>query len=303
MEKEKVLNQEMQSHINPLIERELLKTLGQFFNEIDVAFDNVERDVVNKLHKFLKTLDNIDNMTHFVKTTFPILKSCEDKISYIMTSKRKLKSSDYDFMNDICLFNDILNFGCFSSENKGTKKSLVKYLYNIYMSVFILNFGVAGDNSNIDLFTQQISQFMKSIQDKMEQDKMEQNKVKQEKMEQNKNKMKQEQNKIAKNSAPELGGMGNLLNSLMSNQGIMSLATDLSKDIEKENIDPMLLLSSLMSGRPDSRIESLVSNITEKIETKINNGELDKTQLEQQANTMLNSINSGNLGEMFSKLN
>jgi hypothetical protein len=287
-------------HINPLIENELLKTLGQFFNEIDLVFDNVDKNVVGKLYKFLESLQDVSNMKDFVKTSVPILKKYEEKISYITTSKKKIKSSDYDFLNEIKLFNDILDFSVFACENKGTKKSIVKYLYNIYMSIFILSFGVASDG-NVDTFAKEISQFMKGIQDRIINEEIEKEEQKQQRQQR-----KMEGVQLPRSLPTQLptqmdvGGMGNLLNSLMSNGDIMSLATDLSKDIERENIDPMMLLSSLMSGRPDSKVQNLVSNITNKIETKINNGEIDKTQLEQQANTVLNSLqNSGDFGKMF----
>jgi hypothetical protein len=310
---EKELDQDQvpkESHINILVEKELLKTLGQFFNEIDLVFDNVDKNVVEKLHEFLSSLENIDNMKSFVKDTVPNLKQYEEKISYIMTSKQKIKSSDYDFLNEIKLFNDMLDFSVFASENKGTKKSIVKYLYNIYMSVFILSFGIASDG-NIDSFTQQISQFMNGIQERMLEEQKEQQRQQERKVQREQTRVSQVRTSqvsqgtqgTGTQSSQGMAGMGNLLDSLMSNGDIMSLATDLSKDIERENIDPMMLLSSLMSGRPDSRVQSLVSNITNKIETKINNGEIDKTQLEQQANTVLNSIqNSGDLGKMFGNL-
>jgi len=75
------------------------------------------------------------------------------------------------------------------------------------------------------------------------------------------------------------------------------LATDLSKDIQDQKIDPMMLLSSIMSGKPNDTIKNLVSNITNKIESKINNGEIDKTIFEQQAKNIINSVQNSN-GDM-----
>lgn len=86
-------------------------------------------------------------------------------------------------------------------------------------------------------------------------------------------------------------GFGNVLQSLMGNQEIMSLASDLSRDIQSQNLDPMALLSSMMSGKPNGAIEDLVNNITGKIEEKINNGDIDKNLLESQAQSILNNIN------------
>jgi hypothetical protein len=93
---------------------------------------------------------------------------------------------------------------------------------------------------------------------------------------------------------------GNLLESLMQNGDIMSLATDLSRDIQSENLDPMTLLSSMMSGKPDNKIQKLVENITSKIETKINSGEIDQNVLEQQAQSILSTVQ--NTGGDFQKM-
>jgi hypothetical protein len=86
----------------------------------------------------------------------------------------------------------------------------------------------------------------------------------------------------------------------MQNGDIMNLATELSKDIQSENLDPMTLLSSMMSGKPDNKIQKLVENITSKIETKINSGEIDQNVLEQQAQSILSTVQ--NTGGDFQKM-
>ena len=44
----------------------------------------------------------------------------------------------------------------------------------------------------------------------------------------------------------------------------------------------------------EENIQNLVSNITNKIESKINNGEIDKTVFEQQAKNIINSVQDSN---------
>jgi hypothetical protein len=90
----------------------------------------------------------------------------------------------------------------------------------------------------------------------------------------------------------------------MQNGEIMNLATDLSRDIQSQNIDPMMLLSSIMTGKPDDRVQNLITNISSKIETKINSGEIDKDILEQQAQTILSSVqgSNGDVTKMFGGL-
>jgi hypothetical protein len=305
---EKVNNK---TRINPLVEDELFAILNRFFNEIDLVFDYIDRDIVHKLNRYLKSLSNINNVEIFVTETTDILKKYGDSITKIVTTKRKLKTSDFDFMNDIVLFQGILDFSNFKQENKNTKRSLVKYLYNIYMSVFILNFSLQS-NGNIDVFTQQMTDFVKDIQERQKKEEQERQIKEQEKQK----KLERLPQQIRPtnilmnstvNSIPQMpagmGDFGNLLGTLMQNDEIMSLATDLSKDIQGENLDPMLLLSSIMSGKPDDRVQSLISNISSKIETKINNGQIDKEILEKQAQNIMNSVGkSGDFANMFTNL-
>ena len=271
---------EMQKYIfeNSNIENELLKTLGKFFNEIDLVFDNIDKQKVSKLQKYLGSLKDSTNLKTFVKETILALETYDKDISYIMTTRNKIKTSEYSFLNNVTLFDNILCFSCFSNENKNTKRSIVKYLYNIYMSVFILNFGLI-DNINIDSFTTHLSNFLSGINLDEEVITI------------------SSKNKIKQNPKQNVNGSNiNLLESLMGNSDIMNLATDLSKDIQDQKIDPMMLLSSIMSGKPNDMIQNLVSNITNKIESKINNGEIDKTMFEQQAKNIINSVQNSNGG-------
>ena len=292
--------------VNPMIESELKKTLSGFFNEIDLVFDYVNKSIVQRLYKFLKGLNNSEKTRSFITNTLPILKKYETEISHVVTTRNKIRTNDLEFLNNIVLFDNILDFNVFSSENKNTKRSIIKYLYNIYMSIFILNFGLVSDN-NVDEFTQQLSLFVSSMQKRIEEEKVTvidtidtidtKNKV-------------NSRRPIPGNSSnlinpinssnPTNQNFGNLLQSLMQNGDIMNLATELSKDIQSENLDPMTLLSSMMSGKPDNKIQKLVENITSKIETKINSGEIDQNVLEQQAQSILSTVQ--NTGGDFQKM-
>ena len=304
--------------INPMIESELKKTLSGFFNEIDLVFDYVDKSIVQRLYKFLKGLNNSENVRKMVTNTLPILKKYETEISHVVTTRSKIRKNNLEFLNNIVLFDDILDFNVFSSENKNTKQSIIKYLYNIYMSIFILNFGLVSDNK-IDEFTQELSSFVSSIQKRIEQEKTDttdmtdmtdtidtKNKVNS-KRSNPINSLNPRSNQNFGNLSNSLNpinssnqNFGNLLESLMQNGDIMNLATELSKDIQSENLDPMTLLSSMMSGKPDNKIQKLVENITSKIETKINSGEIDQNVLEQQAQSILSTVQ--NTGGDFQKM-
>jgi len=280
-----------------LIRDELLKVLTRFFNEIDLVFDYIDKKVVENLHNFLKSLSDENNLKRFTNETIDILQSYEQNISYITNSKGKIKTLQYNFLNNIILFDGILNFKVFVNENKNTKRSIVKYLYNIYMSVFILNFGIGNETLNT---------FFNGIQDRILKEKKEFNTNSQgdgnlvtSVMKNNMETMPGMPGMSGMSGMP--GNFGNLIQSFMGNTDIMKLATDLSKDIESQNLDPMMLLTSMMSGKPNKRVQDLVENISNKIESKINNGEINKDILEEQAKNILNTVNipGNNMFNMF----
>lgn len=289
----------LDDHINPMIASELIKSLTKFFNEIDLVFDYVDKSIVGKLEKFLGSLSNPSNMKLFVEETVPILKAHEDNISKVI-AKKKARTTEFDFLNDIVLFNGLLKFDVFKNENKNTKLSLVKYLHTIYMSVFVLHFGmVSGD---VDSLTHHLSGFVKGIQDRMLEESSSQQVSRKDKKQNNSPPL----SSLPKSPLPPSSGpnFGNLMESLMQNNDIMNLATDLSRDIQNQNLDPMMLLSSIMSGKPNETVQNLVSNITNKIESKINNGEIDKSMLEEQAQSIMNTVqnSNGDIQKMFGNL-
>jgi hypothetical protein len=86
------------------------------------------------------------------------------------------------------------------------------------------------------------------------------------------------------------GNFGNVFKSLMENKEIMNIASDLTRDIQAENIDPISLLTSFMSGKRDEKLEGLVNNISTKLQEKINTGKIDKGVLEKEAENILNKF-------------
>jgi hypothetical protein len=282
------IENQQNSSLHLMVETELKTNLEKFFNEIDLAFDYVPKSDVEKLNTFLKGLCN-DNITKFTTEILERLKPYETKLSYIVMSKTKLKSSHFAFLNEIVLFNDILNFNVFTNENKNTKRTIVNYLYNMYMSSFVLQSGFV-DISNVQDFAKQINQFVSNL-------KIQNEKVLEVAPLDKKAPLPGDLGNILSNMSGGIGGggiggggFGNVLQSLMGNKEIMNLASDLSKDIQSQNLDPMALLSSMMSGKPNSAIENLVSNITGKIEEKINNGDIDKDLLQSQAQSILKEL-------------
>jgi hypothetical protein len=93
-------------------------------------------------------------------------------------------------------------------------------------------------------------------------------------------------------------GIERVFGSLLQNNALMNMATELTKDLQESNVDPMVIMSSLIGGKPNAEVNKLVGNITKKLEQKINSGEINKQELETQAKSMMNAIQSSELGQM-----
>ena len=85
----------------------------------------------------------------------------------------------------------------------------------------------------------------------------------------------------------------------------MNIANELSSEIQSLNIDPMMMMTSLMSGNiNDNKLGSLLTSISGKITQKINSGAIDKNVLEEQAGTFMQNIASNkNLMSFAQNLN
>ena len=257
------------------IKESLVKLLNSFFNEIDLVFDYVPKPIVKNLMTFLKELENPESLKNFInKTTITLKPFSESLYKY----NGKVKNSDLDFLNNIILFDDLLNFSVFTNENKNTKKSIVKYLYNIYISVNILNVNLEMDQDLKDQIQEFIKRGNKQNKQNKENDLTDLTDL---------TNLVVDQKNILKN--PKIPNP-NIFESLLQNKQLMSLANDLSSHIQEQNIDPMAIISSMMSGKMDSNVSNLILNMTNKIESKINSGEIDQAQLEKQATELMSNF-------------
>ena len=67
----------------------------------------------------------------------------------------------------------------------------------------------------------------------------------------------------------KVGGIDNLVTDLMGNPDIMSIANDISKQIEDEHIDPQELLSGILTGKIDPRLANLMDTVKNKVSSKL----------------------------------
>jgi hypothetical protein len=252
---------------------ELKKSLKTFLNEMTLSFDELLGKIVcSNLDKIKKKLDDSTYFDGLAKDTFETLNKHKDSIQTIV-SKGKVKTSEYDFLNDISLFSGALDMKVFASENKNTKKMLVKYLHTFYTACFMLTLQVNLDLDNLqELFEKTFA--IPQVQ------------------------VPQQRVRRSRKSPSQDTGLDGLMSSLMGNDGVMEIASSISSRLQSDKIDPMSLLSSIMSGGGlgDSNITSLITDISQQIESKIDSGELDASALESQAKQLMSSVGSSGPG-------
>ena len=272
-----------------LIKTELYKNIDGLLNELELTMDYLDPQIIPSIREYIKKIKNDkEEFRVFITYTNDHLGSYESKISAILFSNKKIKSSFYNFLSCVSLFNNILHFRVFEDESKNTKKELIKYLYVIYMSTSFLNLKISEESkeSNPDELTQQLEEFICKIKKEAEVTLKDED-VKGEDTKVKRNKKREMNNQLSDTTLP----MGNVMESILGNKEILNIATDISKKLNERQINPMLMLSSLMSGNiENSPLQGLVEEIQQTVENKINSGEIDKSQLTDQANNIITQI-------------
>jgi len=319
--------------MDTLIKTELFKNLDSFVNELSLTMDYISPDSIKKYEQFIVRLKNEQGnhkvFTDFTNVTYNHLSEYEVKFSGALFSNKKVKTNYYDFLNNVSIFptQHQLNFSIFKDESKATKKAFVSYLYNIYLScVFLTKYESLEDKEN-DM-SKELTDFIDRIKKEAESAVTKEY----EKVE------KPRRNAISGPSDPEpfnpfaslggatppqltpeqirqlpglgnlesmmggmggMGGLGSIMSSILGNQEILNIASDISHQMSTQQLDPMSMLTSLMSGNIEhSPLNGLVSQIQQKVEMKIESGEIDKSELENQAQNIMNNIDPKSFGSM-----
>jgi hypothetical protein len=203
-----------------------------------------------------------------------------EKVCKVQFAQGKLKSEHYSFLKEIDLFG-VFPFDQFKNENKSTKRTLINYIYSFY----ILSSASQNNEKAIELVQQ--------LAKREKEEKQEINSLNVPKD------IKKLQNKLRKNKGA-MNEMNNLVSQLMGNKEIMSIATDISKEFQKNAVDPNQMLSSIMSGNLNSpQFKNIFDTVSNKLEEKINDGSINKEELESQANSLLSKMGSMNLGDLL----
>lgn len=262
------------------IEDALFTTLDNFVNEIELSFDYISESTRENLKKEIAHMKENREM---IKQFNEYLSQFTEKICKVQFAQTKLKSEHYSFLNDIKLF-DTFSFSQLKNENKGTKRSLINYLYSFYV------LSCASENNE---------EAIRLVQELAKNVKQETAMVSETQKLNIPKDIRKLQTKLRKNKGA-MSEMNNLVSELMGNKEIMSIATDISKEFQNKKIDPNKMLSSIMSGNMNSpEFKNIFDTVSNKLEEKINDGSIDKEQLESQANSLLSKMGTLNLGEIL----
>lgn len=300
--------------MDTLIKIELFKNLDSFINEISLTMDYISPELIKKMEVFIVKLKNEQSpykiFNEFINCTNEHLCKFEVKFSGALFSNKKVKTSYYDFLNEIKLFSkDVtLEFKLFNDESKATKKEFVSYLYNIYQScVFLSKLDKTCDDNELS----------KELKDFIEKIKIESETAVTTEYEKIEKPIQPRRNAISGPSIqplltpmPELGqlpglesimssmggmngmsGFGGIMSSILGNKEILNIASDISNQMSNQQLDPMAMLTSLMSGNiENSPLSGLVTQIQQKVEMKIESGDINRNELENQAQNIMNNI-------------
>lgn len=250
---------EMPDNLYNLLKNHFITTLESFIREIELSFDYIDSKILNNIN-----VEKMKNNDIFFKQTIQEINLEEYKHSFHINPKPKTK--DFDFMNQIIFLG--LPFKLFENENKNTKKTLINYLLQFYTTIKM----ISGDSPDdvLDFITKNISKNNNSAQ------------------------LTKALNKLNKPTAKMMEPLQNLMN----NKEIMNIAQELTADIAQMNIDPMAMLSSMMSGMTKGGVMSsgnpemneFINKVTNKITTKIQNGDIDTGLLEQHAQKFMKTF-------------
>ena len=268
---------DLKDQLNTTIVTKLTEHIYLLLNEIELSFDYVPKNKIEVIKKQMRSNNFIES---FTKETYNTLKQYESILSSLSTTK--LKTKDLDFMNDIVLFNNELNFNLFANENKNTKKSLLTYLYTIYTFCIFLNKDMTDDIN--DSILDDLSKLTDNLQKNLECRNVE---------EVGTSSKKKSNVRTSNNNIPPL----HMMDDLFANKEIMDVALQVTKQMQDEKINPMNILSAFMSGDMSS-ISGLVNSVEKTISQKIDNGDLNKDELETQSKKMLESLSSKDIPGM-----
>jgi len=259
-----------------LVVNEFKKALSQMITEIEVVFDYVSVDKIKQSNKIIKQMDDTTVFNDQVLKIVDALKPHAPSLIHIQMSTKKLRTQDFAFLNSLVILD--IDFSVFANEGKNTKRDLVKYLYTIYMSGAFIKY---SNNASSPL-SDEFNNFVQEIQARI-----------------SSQQTVSSTDRGVSSRRSKSNPMESLFNNLVKNKDIMNMATEISNDLQKEKIDPMSIMSSLMSGKPDQNLNRIMGNISSKLESKIQSGEINQQELEKQAVDIMNVVQTSDLSNLM----
>lgn len=242
------------------IKDSLIKSVFRFVFEIEVGFDNISSEVKKSLEDFVKQIEKDEDFYNWTTKEYTNLHEYSDSLKNVCEKiKRgeKIQYNEFNFLNKMIVFNDILKLELFKDENRGTKKDICVVMYNIYKTLQIVKKGLEYNISEEEL-DELYNKFITKV-DKPEP-------------------------KIVQVPKPNLSLPGN--NSILQN-----LVTDMLGEFQKGELNPMELLQDIMKG-PDNITKegTSINKFTKKYEKRLNDDKV-KQEIENQFGSIFKNLN------------
>lgn len=244
------------------IKDHLIKSIFKFAFEIEVGFENIDNSVKTNLNNFVKDVEKETIFESWVESEYKNLSLYSDKLKTVcdkMKRNEKIATDEFSFLNEMTVFNDVLELKNFKDENRSTKKDICILMYNIYKTLQIIKKGIDYKLSEEELDDLYNKCVVKVVEPKIVEKRVEQ-----------------------RQSQPQIGGQSNVL---------QNLVTDMLGEFQRGELNPMELLQDIMKGPENITKEGTsINKFTKKYEQRLNDDKVKK-EIETQFGSIFKNFN------------
>lgn len=242
------------------IKDHLIKSIFKFSFEIEVGFENIDGAIKTNLNKFVKDIEKETVFESWVEKEYKNLSLYSDKLKTVcdkMKRNEKIQTNEFDFLNEMTVFNDILELKIFKDENRSTKKDICVLMYNVYKTLQIIKKGMDYNLSEEELDDLYNKCVVKVVEPKIVEKKVEQRQA-------------------------QAGGQTNIL---------QNLVTDMLGEFQRGELNPMELLQDIMKGPENITKEGTsINKFTKKYEQRLSDDKVKK-EIESQFGSIFKNFN------------
>ncbi len=252
----------------------VVKSIFKFVFEIEIGFESVDKDVKKNLSKFVKSLEKQDVFDEWAEKEYENLSNNIEKIKNInekIKKNEKINNQEFDFLNEVVIFSNILDLKSFKDENRNTKKDVCMLMYNIYKTLQIIKKGKDYNLPDEDLYELynkcivKIEKPEKPILCKLQSPRK-----------------RTDQQQVQ--PPLQLGG-----------GALQNLVTDMLSEFQKGELNPMELIQDIMKGPENIKKEgSAINRLTKKYEQRFSDDNVKK-ELETQLGSLMKNVENVNL--------